>query len=388
MLMTGPMVISACPASDELAQFQRGNLPSGKLEELAVHLESCSACQASLDSLPSVADELLVDLREIRDIDAPEDDSLIAEVAALESISARLFDDTREMRPAMPAAPELPSRISEYAVQGAIGRGGMGAVYRAVHTRLDKVVAIKVLSSQRLGDAVAVARFERETRAIGKLSHPHIVAATDAGEVAGAPFLVMEFVDGIDLAQLVKRQGPLSVADACEIVRQAALGLQYAHSHGLVHRDVKPSNLLLTSAPDQAAGGLVKVADLGLALLHEPDAGAGPNAETSGTTSANLVIGSLDYMAPEQADDAHQVDQRADLYSLGCTLYEFLAGKPPFASPSQTRLQKLKAHADAPAPSLAGACPKLPVGLESLVRKLLAKNPADRFASAASLATA
>lgn len=378
--MTGPAVTTVCPSSDELARFCRGDLSSSRLDEVAEHLEACSHCQSSLSEVGRASDELLSELRRLPDFDVPPDDAFRREIADLESKSSSFFGDTLDERTSEMVA-ALPLRVGEYAILEPVGRGGMGTVYRAVHTRLDKVVALKALSSHRLGDVSAVARFAREMRAVGKLSHANIVAATDAGEIAGAPFLVMEFVEGIDVARLVKRHGPLGVAEACEIVRQAAVGLQYAHQHKLVHRDIKPSNLLLTLAPEQSSGGLVKVADLGLALLHEPDA-------TGGASSTDLVIGSLDYMAPEQADDAHQVDERADLYSLGCTLYELLAGKPPFTSPGQTRLQKLKAHAATSVPSLADARPKLPAGLDSLVRKLLAKNPSERTATAAELAMA
>ncbi|HVX09975.1 MAG TPA: bifunctional serine/threonine-protein kinase/formylglycine-generating enzyme family protein [Pirellulales bacterium] len=374
--MSAPAITAVCPPRDELTRFCRGDLNHDRLEEVAEHLESCAHCQSLLDEASRARDELLSELRQLADFNAPPDDAFRREIADIESKSSSFFGDTLEE----PAA-EMRPRVGEYAILEPIGRGGMGTVYRAVHTRLEKVVALKALSPHRVGDASAVARFEREMRAVGKLSHPNIVAATDAGEIAGAPFLVMEFVDGIDVARLVKRHGPLRAADACEIARQAAIGLQYAHQHKLVHRDIKPSNLLLTQAADQPSGGLVKVADLGLARLHEPD-------PAGSASSTDLLIGSLDYMAPEQVDDAHQVDERADLYSLGCTLYELLAGRAPFALPGQTRLQKLKAHAATAVPSLADSCPKLPAGLEPLVRRLLAKNPAERIPTAAELASA
>lgn len=281
-----------------------------------------------------------------------------------------------------PLGERPPARIGEYILLEPIGQGAMGDVYRAVHGRLNRIVAIKVLAWHRLADADAAARFKREMRAVGKLSHPNIVAATDAGQAGRAAYLAMEFVEGMDLARLLKRRGRLPTAEACEVVRQAALGLQYVHAHGLVHRDVKPSNLLLTVAPGQPSGGLVKVADLGLALMHI-------EGEQSGALSMNRVLGSLDYMAPEQADDAHQVDHRADLYSLGCTLYDLVSGYPPFSTAgAQSRLQKMAAHAEAAVPSLADVCPDVPAGLERIVRRLLAKNPRRRFSSAGELAAA
>lgn len=379
--MRNTATCQVCPSGDELTRFCRGDLPTYRLDELAEHLESCESCQSSLEQLSQTSDELLLELRDLKPIDEPADMAFDAEIAELTS-RTDFFGDTLDDPSLKGAIAALPARLGEYILLEVIGRGGMGTVHRAVHTRLDKQVAIKLLSPHRLGDGAAVARFEREMRAVGRLSHPNIVSATDAGEISGAPFLVMEYVAGVDLARLIKRNGPLDPRNACEIIRQAAVGLHYAHTNGLVHRDIKPSNLLLAVAADQPSGGVVKIADLGLALLHEPDGALGA------TSSATLVIGSLDYMAPEQADNAHQVDRRADLYSLGCTLYELLSGRAPFALPGQTRLQKLKAHADAAVPSLSHGCPKLPTGLEPLVRKLLEKNPADRLASAEELAAA
>lgn len=282
-----------------------------------------------------------------------------------------------------PLGEHAAARIGEYILHEPIGQGAMGNVYRAVHARLNRTVAIKVLAWHRLADADAAARFRREMRMVGKLSHPNIVAATDAGEAGRASYLAMEYVEGIDLARLLKRQGRLPLADACEVVRQAALGLQYVHAHGLVHRDVKPSNLLLTLSPEEPTGGLVKVADLGLALVGDLE------GEQSVALSMDLVLGSLDYMAPEQVDDAHQVDHRADLYSLGCTLYDLLSGYPPFfTAGAQSRLQKMAAHAEAQVPSLADVCPNVPAGLDRIVRRLLAKNRRRRFSSAGDLAVA
>jgi serine/threonine protein kinase len=175
----------------------------------------------------------------------------------------------------------------------------MGAVYRARHTKLDREVAVKLLSSDRLRSARAVSRFEREMKAIGRLHHPHIVQAFDAGEVEGQYYLVMELVSGLDLSAVVDRVGPLPLADACEIVRQVALGLQHAHEHDLVHRDIKPSNLMLTPAGD------VKLLDLGRARLQDP------LSDEHAVTSSGQIMGTLDYMAPEQLGDSHAVDKAA-----------------------------------------------------------------------------
>jgi serine/threonine protein kinase len=239
----------------------------------------------------------------------------------------------------------------------------MGAVYRADHIHLKKRVAVKLLPPDRMADATAQARFQREMEVVGKLDHPNIVRATDAGEVDGTHFLVMELIEGMNLSQIVKWCGPLPLAEACELIRQAALGLQHAHEHGLVHRDIKPQNLMLT------AKGKVKVLDLGLALLRNDRFLLG------GLTGSGQVMGTADYMAPEQWEDSHWVDIRADMYSLGCTLYFLLTGWPPFGGPgNESIVRKMAAHLrDDPAalhPSVAAAG-------EILIR-LLAKEPAHR----------
>jgi serine/threonine protein kinase len=276
-----------------------------------------------------------------------------------------------------PTRPGELKQIDEYRLLEKIGEGGMGAVFKAVHLRLEKVVAVKLLLAGRADDPQAVARFRREMRAVGRLNHPHIVRATDAGEADGYHFLAMDFVEGIDLARLVKARGPLPVAAACELVRQAALGLQHAHEHGLVHRDIKPSNLML------GRDGRVQVLDLGLARLHA-NRQAGDEL-----TTPDQIMGTLDYMAPEQAGGAHGVDIRADIYSLGCTLYQLLTGRPPFAGPQFVHpAQKLAAHLHFPPPPLQGQRPHVPAALAAVVARMLAKQPADRFATPAEVANA
>lgn len=261
----------------------------------------------------------------------------------------------------------------------------MGAVFKAQHVRLKRLVAVKVLLGDRLHDESAVARFDREMEAVGKLDHPNIVRATDAGEDDDTHYLVMELVDGPNLSQLSKSLGPINVADACELVRQAAAGLQHAHEHGLVHRDIKPSNLILADAGSRKATGnaldnsgnaTVKILDLGLALLRE-------NPTTEGElTSSGQVMGTLDYMAPEQASDTHSVDIRADIYSLGCTLYHLLAGSAPFTgSQYSTILKKMMAHAKSPVPPLSEVRSDIPEELSVILNQMLAKEPAERFST-------
>ncbi len=278
---------------------------------------------------------------------------------------------------ASPATPAPPQQLGVYQLQGRLGQGGMGTVWKAWHTRLKRPVALKTIRPECLDNPPAVARFQREMEAVGKLDHANLIRATDAGEDAGIHFLVMDFVEGTDASRLVQRHGPLPIADACEVVRQAALGLQFAHEAGLVHRDVKPSNLMVTRQ------GQVKVLDLGLALLH-----AAPD-ETGELTGSNQWMGTADFMAPEQGTCAHTVDIRADVYSLGCTLYKLLAGRAPFSAPEySTPYKKMEAHAREPVPPLRDRRPEVPAGLAAVLDRMLAKSPVDRFSTPGEVAAA
>jgi uncharacterized protein (TIGR03067 family) len=291
----------------------------------------------------------------------------------------------------------LPRTLGEYQILAELGHGGMGRVYKARHTKLDRVVAVKLLARARLGDPQAMSRFEREMRAVGLLDHPNIVQAYDAREIDETPVLIMEFVDGLDLADLLRRTGPLPVADACELVRRTALALQYAHEHGLVHRDIKPSNIMLSKS------GEVKLLDLGLArfytegstgILPVPNgeqgaAGILPVLPVEEMTGSGQVMGTADYMAPEQAADSRTADIRADIYSLGCTLYKLLCGHAPFSGPDyRGTLDKLSAHARREIPPLRQFVPDLPDVLAAILDRMLAKDPADRFATPTEVAAA
>jgi WD40 repeat protein/tRNA A-37 threonylcarbamoyl transferase component Bud32 len=266
--------------------------------------------------------------------------------------------------------------LGSYVLLDKLGEGGMGAVFKARNWKLGRVVAIKVIRKERLANETIIRRFHREIRAAAQLAHPNVVRAYDADEVRGTHFFAMECVEGEDLARIVKRHGPLPAAQACEYVRQAALGLQHAHERGLVHRDVKPHNLLLTK------GGVVKVLDLGLARLGE-----GPDGDAATSmTETGCVMGTADYMAPEQARDSHTADIRSDLYSLGCTLYYLLAGRVPF--PGGTVTEKMLRHnMDEPTP-LEQLQPDVPAAVAAVVRKLMAKRPEDRYQTPAELAEA
>ncbi len=205
--------------------------------------------------------------------------------------------------------PELTDH-PRYRVERFLGRGGMGAVYQARHRQMDRKVALKVIRPHLLQHDAAVTRFRQEVKLAGKLDHPNIVRAHDADQAGTLYFLVMEYVEGTDLAHYLKQHGPLPVAEACDLILQAARGLQHAHEQGLVHRDVKPSNLLRTPA------GQIKVLDFGLArLVRVEDGPAGTEA-----TGQGVVLGTPDYIAPEQTYDSRRADARSDVYSLGCTL--------------------------------------------------------------------
>jgi tRNA A-37 threonylcarbamoyl transferase component Bud32 len=255
--------------------------------------------------------------------------------------------------------------LGEYELLERLGTGGMGEVYKARHRRLNKLVALKLLRMGARGSVDSVGRFLREMRAVGGLDHPNVVEAHDAGEQGGVVFLVMKLVEGTDLQQLVRQRGPLPVAEACDLARQTALGLQHIHERGLVHRDMKPSNLMCL------ADGTLKILDLGLARWRTEAAAGGE------LTEAGQVLGTPDYLAPEQVDDAAAVDIRADLYGLGGTLFYLLTGQPPFAQHSNL-FAKLEAHRCEPPADVRTERPEVPEKLARLIGRLLAKRPEDR----------
>ncbi|MHC4405921.1 MAG: protein kinase domain-containing protein, partial [Planctomycetota bacterium] len=262
--------------------------------------------------------------------------------------------------------------LGDYVVLDEIGHGGMGQVYRARHRTMERIVALKVLAHKALRSPHAVERFHREVKAAARLAHPNIVTAYDAGEHEGIHYLVTEYVDGHDLAKVLVEKGPLPVDVAVDCTLQAARGLEYAHRHGVVHRDVKPANLLLDRE------GVVKILDMGLARLDEPTGPTDPTAAEP-LTESGRVMGTYDYMAPEQAEDAHAADHRADVYSLGCTLYRILSGRRPYKG--ETPVQILLSHRDDPIPSLRAARDDVPPALDAVCGKMMAKRPEDRYPS-------
>jgi serine/threonine-protein kinase len=273
----------------------------------------------------------------------------------------------------------------------------MGHVYKAMHTLMERVVALKVILPEMIADEQAITWFKREVRALTQLLHPNIVMAFDADEADGAVFLVMEYVEGVTLDRLVKDQGPLPIARACELMRQAAGALQYAHEKGLVHRDIKPANLLIprasaadirtvpvleaVSLPTQMATPLVKIVDFGLARLQSKTGG-----ETLMGASGGRLFGTPDYISPEQSVDLHTADIRSDLYSLGCTFYFGLTGQVPF--PGGTAVEKIIKHTMQEPVPLEDRLPGIPSTVAAIVRRLLAKDPEHRFQTPADLVAA
>ena len=357
-----------CPDREKLLAFLVGAMPEQEATSLVEHLEGCRPCEAALATLDVSDDPLIAGLRR----PAEEDTRLLepelgAALVRVEMLSA--VDETPEPDCRRPPdeQPELPEELAEYRILEKLGRGGMGVVYKALQTKLNRVVALKVLAPDRLGSQRATARFESEMEAVGRLDHPNVVRAHDAREVDGMRLLVMEYVEGLDFSKLLSRLGPLPVADACELVRQAAVGLQYAHERGLVHRDVKPSNLML------ARDGRVKVLDLGLARLH---LSRQADAEVPGHAP---VMGTPGYMAPEQVSNSDTVDIRADVYSLGCTLHKLLAGQAPLAEQSRSgTAAAMEARAGQPVPRIRAVRGDVPPPLADVLDRMLAHSPDDR----------
>jgi serine/threonine-protein kinase len=267
--------------------------------------------------------------------------------------------------------------LGNYVLLDRIGTGGMGMVFKAEHRRMKRLVAVKVLHQAAMNDPNIVKRFRREVEAAAKLKHPNIVAAYDADEFNGTHFLVMEFVEGIDLAKLVKEQGPLPVEKALDYILQVARGLEHAHAQGIVHRDIKPGNLLLDKQ------NVVKILDMGLARFQEATKPALPIDEEAALTGMGSLMGTVDFMSPEQAIDSRQADHLSDLYSLAGTLHFLLTGRPMFDG--KTVMARIMAHRESPVPSLRAARKDVPPQVDMIFQRLAAKKKEARYQSATEL---
>jgi eukaryotic-like serine/threonine-protein kinase len=267
----------------------------------------------------------------------------------------------------------------KYLIEELIKRGGMGAVYRGKHVMMDKTVAVKVLRPSLAGDDMVVARFSREAKAASRISHPHAVSVTDFGEAeTGVVFLVMEYLDGRTLKDIIRSEGPMPLSRAVEITRQVSGALDAAHQQGVVHRDLKSDNIMLSQTN---GGDWAKVLDFGIAKIQQPE-----GVRDNDITAANLVIGTPQYMSPEQCSQTSPADARSDVYALGVIVYEMLAGRVPFTGESPTVIM-MKQVQDPP-PSILDTRPDLPTSVDKLIERALAKKPADRFQTAGELSEA
>jgi serine/threonine protein kinase len=350
---------STHPSADVLKAFALGKLNDGSSEVVLSHLDQCQACRQEVAS--QSGDDFLNRLRR-----AHGSSSTPAPAKALGDVS-RAPQPPASHAPVPNLPPELANN-PQYEILRELGRGGMGVVYLAKNKLMDRFEVLKVVNKALLDHPAAVERFLREIRAAAKLSHPNVVAAYSAVQIGELLAFAMEYVEGQDLAGLVKSQGPLPVPHACFYVQQAASGLQHAYEKGMVHRDIKPQNLILAREDKKH---IVKVLDFGLAKATRE------KKDDTGLTGEGKMLGTPDYIAPEQTLDAAKADIRADIYSLGCTLYYLLSGHPPFSANSLGAI--LLAHQMNEAKTLNLERPEVPEELAAVVRKMMAKSPAKRY---------
>jgi serine/threonine protein kinase len=351
-----------CPSAETLRAFSLGKLDDLLAEAVMSHLEGCADCRAAAEDQPT--DSFLDRVRAAvggHHTRVP-DKSLSGVARSLPSAAPV---------PAVAGVPNLPPELAthpHYEIVRELGRGGMGVVYLAHNRLMNRPEVLKVMNKEILDRPGAKERFLREIQSAARLNHPHVVAAYTAAECGDLLVLAMEYVEGVDLAQLVKTRGPQRVDKACYYARQAAQGLQHAHEKGMVHRDIKPHNLIRTLDGKEH---IVKVLDFGLAKATSEKAGG---RELTGT---GQMLGTPDYVAPEQLLDATTADIRADIYSLGCTLYYLLSSGPPFTG--RSAYEVMEGHRTKEAQPLNLVRPEVPEELAAVVRKMMAKDPAKRY---------
>lgn len=374
------------PPKEQLVAFGLGKLNPEDGTEIESHLDACAECY---ETMLELQDDTFVALVKkspppavSEDTDA---DASIAEPSHT-AFQPTVLESDDGLTLSGEAA-DLPRELQEhnrYRILDRIGHGGMGDVYKAEHMVMNRPVALKVIKPELVRHESAIKRFHREVQAAARLHHPNIVTAHDAEQAGNSHFLVMEFVDGVNLDEVLKDRGPLLVEEVCDAIRQTAIGLEHAHGLGMVHRDIKPHNLMLTEAGD------VKILDFGLASFvsqaateeGEPDEDSAqtqiPTEEVlHQLTQMGTMMGTPDYIAPEQAKDARKADIRADIYSLGCTFYTLLTGKPPFKGESVA--EKLAAHAQKEPEPLSNFRDDVPEEVETILKKMMAKDPAERY---------
>lgn len=360
---------TTCPEPAVLSEYSNGSLPLEEFERVEKHVAACCHCIEVLEELDTPVEPIVATLRE--------HDLWRCEEAGYRNLRKRIENDLPVEMPATslsgvgdPPLDVLPSSsmLGNYRLAERVGHGAMGVVYRAEHAKLKRWVAVKILTAPRRGAAAAVKQFELEMQILGQLEeHENIVRARDAGQSGDHHFLVMDYVDGVNVSQLLSRFGPLEVSDACEIIRQAALALAHAHRHGLVHRDVKPNNLMVTRE------GCVKLLDLGLASYHDAP------------SEAIGIAGTADYLAPE-AWKSSAVGPSVDVYGLGCTLFKLLVGYAPFARGETSNEAKQRRHLTEQPEAVDALRKDVPHRLARLVAAMLEKDPEVRIESAAHVA--
>jgi len=349
------------PDAGTLQSFLDGKLPAVERQEIEVHVATCDSCCDALMAIPPTSlDEKL------RNVTAGIASGDLADTlphCATESIAggethvpAELVDHQR------------------YRVIRELGTGGMGVVYQAQHRVMNRMVALKVINPRFVSNSAALRRFQLEVTCAAQLDHRNIVTAHDAEQAGQMHYLVMEYIDGVSLADLVRKRGALPTLPACNYAMQVAQGLQHAFEHGMVHRDIKPHNLMRTKT------GVIKILDFGLARLQDK-----ADARDAITIHGSR-LGTPDYIAPEQARDPSSADIRADIYSLGCTLYYLLSGQVPFEGTTAT--EKIIAHCEQEPKPLDAVCPDLPNDVAAIVEHMMAKDPDDRFQTPAAVVAA
>ena len=355
------------PTDQTLQAYGLGTLDEGTSASVDSHLAECSDCRRRTAEMSG--DSFLSRLREAHQASGTKGQVGSRSMGGPKGKGTSSISDDGPPR-------ELVDH-PDYEVVRELGRGGMGVVYLAENTLMGRLEVLKVVGSHLIRRQGVLDRFLREIRSAARLQHPNIVAAYAAMRLGEGVVLAMEYVEGEDLAQLVKARGPLPVTNACYFTYQAALGLQHAHERGMVHRDIKPANLILAREGKKA---IVKVLDFGLAKATSE------GQFDAGLTHEGQMLGTPDFIAPEQIADAQKADIRADIYSLGCTLYYLLSGGPPFHGTSLYDV--LTAHHSMDAKPLNLTRPEVPAGLGTLVAKMMAKEPARRFQTPGEVAQA
>ncbi len=387
------------PKKDDLMAFGLGKMSPEDAVAIEIHLAECPDC---CDTMLELQDDTFVGLVKksppLPILDETDADGSVHDRSSHTAFQPTVLDSDTETKP-LPFegdATDLPEGLcqhSRYRILKRIGRGGMGDVYKAEHRVMNRHVALKVIKPELVRNESAIRRFHREVQAAARLHHGNIVTAHDAERAGSSHFLVMEFVDGINLDQVLRERGPLEVAQACDMVRQTSIGLEHAHQLGMVHRDIKPHNLMLTES------GAVKILDFGLASfvshaateeadsIRDDENLTAPTAEIlHQLTQIGTMMGTPDYIAPEQAKDARGADVRADIYSLGCTFYTLLTGKPPFQEDSVAK--KLTAHAQKDPEPISKYRDDMPTEIDTVLKKMMAKDPAERYQTPAEVAEA